>query len=197
ERRDALVALINAQSGATGVVASAVPGGDAFALTAADGRNISLETDGTTTAASVNATFFGFVTGLTGTGAATAVVARGGVQLTSSAPVTVTPATGSPLNGQMSGQGTTGLQTALTDITTVLDRVTGPATLVGTRLAWLGLMDGRLSDESLNLSGDLSRIEDLDVAKAASDLQQLQTFYQGALASGATIMQVSLLNFLK
>jgi flagellar hook-associated protein 3 FlgL len=197
ERRDALVALITAQGAATGVAASAVPGSDAFTLTAADGRNISIETDATVTATSVNADFFGFTTGLTGTGAATSVVARGGVQLTASAPVSVTPATGSVLASQMSGQGTTGLQAALGDLSSVLDRVVGPSTLVGTRLSWLGLLEERLANESLGLASDLSRIEDLDVAKAATELQQLQTFYEGALASGAKLLQLSLLDFLK
>lgn len=195
ERRDALVALINGAG--TGVVASAVPGGDAFALTAADGRNISIETDATVTPTSVNANFFGFATGLTGSGAATAVVARGGVQLTASAPVSVTPASGSTLNSQMSGQGTTGLQTALDEVGSVLDRVIGPSTVVGTRLSWLSLLDERLGNESMGLASDLSRIEDLDVAKAATDLQQLQIFYQGALASGAKLIQLSLLDFLR
>jgi len=197
QRRDALVALINGQSPATGVVASAVPGSTAFALTAADGRNISIETDATVSAASANANFFGFTAGLTGTGAATSVVARGGVQLTAAAPVTVTPATGSALAGQMSGQGTTGIQAALGDLGSVLDRVVLPQVLVGSRLSWVGLLNDRLQSESLSQATDLSHIEDLDVTKAATDLQQLQTFYQAALASGAQLIQLSLLNFLK
>jgi flagellin-like hook-associated protein FlgL len=194
-RRDALVALINGAG--TGVVASAVPGSDAFALTAADGRNISIETDATVTPTSVNANFFGFATGLTTTGVATTVVARGGVQLTASAPVSVTPASGSTLNSQMNGQGTTGLQAALDEIGSVLDRAIVPSTLVGTRLSWLSLLDERLATESIGLASDLSRIEGLDMAKAATDLQQLQTFYEGALASGARLIQLSLLDFLR
>jgi len=125
------------------------------------------------------------------------VVARGGVQLAASGSFSVTPATGSALTGQMTGQGTTGLQAALGGLGAVLDRVIGPETLVGARLSWLGLLDERLADESVGLAGDLSRIEDLDIAKAATDLQLLQTFYQGALASGAQMIQLSLLNFLK
>jgi flagellin-like hook-associated protein FlgL len=197
ERRDALVALINGQSGATGVTASAVAGGAGFALTTADGRNISLETDATVTPASANAVLFGFTTGLTATGAATSVVARGGVKLSASGPVTVAPASASALGTQMTGQGTTGIQAALDEITAALDRAVGPSTLVGARLAWLGLLDDRLSSESLGLSSDLSKVEDLDFAQAATNLQQLQTFYQGALASGAQLVQLSLLDFLK
>jgi flagellar hook-associated protein 3 FlgL len=68
---------------------------------------------------------------------------------------------------------------------------------VGTRLSWLSLLDERLGNESMGLASDLSRIEDLDVAKAATDLQQLQLFYQSALASGAKLIQLSLLDFLR
>jgi flagellar hook-associated protein 3 len=196
-RRDALVALVNAQSGATGVVASAVPGTGGLALTAADGRNISIETDATVTPASVNATFFGFATGLTGTGAATSVVARGGVQLYSSGPVAVTPATGSALNAQISGQGTTGIQATLTDLSLLQDRVAVPQTLVGTQLAWVGLLNDRLQNESLSITRSLSPIEDIDVASAATYLQQLQAVYEGSLASAARVGQISLLDFLK
>ena len=196
-RRDALVALINAQTGATGVVASAIAGGGGFALTAADGRNISIETDATVTPASANATFFGFATGLTGTGAATSVVARGGVQLGATGPVTVTPAAGSALAGQMSGQGTTGIQAALDEIEAMLDRVVVPQTLVGTRLAWVGLLNEGLQGESLGLAQDLSHIESLDIVEAATHLQQLQTAYESSLASAARLSQISLLDFLR
>jgi flagellar hook-associated protein 3 FlgL len=196
-RRDALVARINAQTGATGVVASAIAGSGGFALTAPDGRNISIETDGTVTPASVNATFFGFATGLTGTGAATSVVARGGVQLSASGPVTVTPAAGSGLSAQMSGQGTTGIQAALDALGGTLDRVVVPQTLVGTRLAWVALLNDRLQTDSLGVTTEISHIEDLDIAKAATFLQQLQTTYEGSLASAARLAQVSLLDFLR
>jgi len=197
-RRDALVSLINTQSGATGVVASAVPGGGGFALTTADGRNISIETDATVTPASANATFFGFATGLTGTGpAATSVVARGGVQLRATGPVTVTPADGSALADQMSGQGITGIQAALDALGAVLDRVMLPQTLVGSRLAWVGLINDRLQADSLSVATDLSRIEDLDVAQAAMLLVQLQTAYEASLTSAARLTGVSLLDFLR
>jgi flagellin-like hook-associated protein FlgL len=149
ERRDALVALVNAQSGATGVTASAVPRSDGFALIASDGRNISIETDGTLTPGAVNGVLFGFSAGLTGTGAATSVVARGAVNLRASAPITVTPTTGSPLASQMTGQGSTEIENALSNLHGVLDRVLVPSTLVGTRMAWLATLGERASAEQL------------------------------------------------
>lgn len=196
-RRDALVALINGASGATGVVASAMPATDDFVLTAADGRNISLETDATVASASVNGNFFGFATGLTATGAATSVVARGGVRLTASGPITTDVAAGAQLADQVGGEGTTGIQAALDELVAVLDRATTPSTLVGARLGWLDQLDQRLGDESIGLASTRSRIEDLDYAKAVQDLKQIQTFYEAALVSGARLLQQSLLAFLK
>lgn len=196
-RRDALVALINGASGTTGVAASAVPATDDFVLTAADGRNISLETDATVASTSVNANFFGFATGLIATGAATSVVARGGVRLTASGPITTSVAAGGQFADQVGGEGTTGIQAALDELATVLDRATAPSTLVGARLGWLDQLDQRLGDDSVVLASTRSRIEDLDYAKAVQDLNQIQTSYQAALASGARLLQQSLLAFLK
>lgn len=197
ERRDAFVELVNGQSGLTGVTAVAVPGGDGFALVAEDGRNISLETDGDVTAGGTNAVLFGFTAGLTGTGAATSVVARGGVELRASAPITVTPATGSLLANQMVGHSRTEIENALGNLHGVLDRVVLPSTLVGARVSWLSTISERAAATAVGLKADLSRVEDLDVTKAATDLQVLQTYYQAALATGARLMQQSLLDFLR
>lgn len=196
-RRDALVALVNLQSGATGVTASAVPGGDAFALTASDGRNISIETDATITPGSANAVLFGFTAGLTATGAATSVVARGGVKLSASAPIKVVPSAGSPLASQVVGHSATEIANALGNLHGVLDRVVIPSTLVGARMSWIALLGERASSEAVGLAGQLSKVEDLDFAKAATDLQLLQTFYQAALSSGARLIQQSLVDFLR
>jgi flagellin-like hook-associated protein FlgL len=175
----------------------AVPGTDAIALIADDGRNISIETDATTTWNSVNATVFGFATGLTGTGGATAVVARGGVRLTAAGPIATTVAAGAAYADQVAGEGTTRIQAALGELTTLLDRATAGATTVGNRLAWLGLLDERLAADSVDLAGTLSRTEDLDVVAGILELQQMQLAYERALATSADVLQTSLLDFLR
>jgi flagellin-like hook-associated protein FlgL len=197
QRRDALVAAINLASAATGVVASAVPGTGDFALTAADGRNISIETDSDVSAGSINALGFGFATGLTATGALTTVVARGGVRLSASGPVGVAVAGGGAAADQITGEGTTGIQAALDELRAVQDRAVVPLALVGARLGWLGLVDERLADEGLVLASDLSRTEGLDLAPAAAELAHLEQVYQAAMASSARLMQLTLLDFLK
>lgn len=77
------------------------------------------------------------------------------------------------------------------------DRTTTASILVGTRLGLLDTVESRLQDESLSLSTTLSTIEDADYAKAITELSQIQTFYEGALASGSRLLQQSLVDFLR
>jgi len=188
-RRDALVTLINAQ--VSGVVAAA-SGTAGFTLTAADGRNISMQTDATVTGTSANANFVGYTTGLT----SEVVVARGGITLTAARDFTSTAA--QTPSGQIGGTGAAAsVQRALDELSTALERAMVPATTAGTRLNWLELIEARLRDEAMLVASNLSRIEDLDFVKAVEDLKQIQMFYEAGLASSARILQQSLLNFLK
>jgi flagellar hook-associated protein 3 FlgL len=111
--------------------------------------------------------------------------------------VTVAAAAGSQAADQIRGEGTTSIQAALDELRAVQDRVVVPITLVGTRLAWLGLIDERLGDEGLGLAEDLSRLEGLDLAPAITELTHLEQLYQATLASSARLMQLSLLDFLR
>lgn len=101
------------------------------------------------------------------------------------------------LRDALNANNAAGVRTSLDELTTVLDRVTVSSTLVGVRIGWLALLDERLTDESVVLAGVLSRVEDADIPKAVQEFQQMQTFYEAALASGARLLQSSLLNFLK
>jgi flagellar hook-associated protein 3 FlgL len=83
------------------------------------------------------------------------------------------------------------------NLTTAHDLATSTSVEVGTRLGWLDSLENRLKDETLVFASSLSRIEDADLAQAATDLRQLQTSYEGGLAAGARLLQLSLLNFLK
>jgi flagellar hook-associated protein 3 FlgL len=192
-RRDALVGALNAVSGTTGVLASAA-GADDFVLEATDGRNISIRTDGVTGAGTVNDEVFGFTTGLT----AEAVVARGGLQLTAvDGALTTVAAPGADFADQVGGEGTaSGVRAELDALTVVLDRATLAATTIGVRLGWLDLLDERLATEGVGLAASLSRLEDLDVPRAVAELQRAQSAYEAALASGASLVQLSLLDFL-
>jgi flagellar hook-associated protein 3 len=188
--RDAFVAAVNAASALTGVVATA-DSGVGYTLTAADGRNISIATAAGTGNGSVADEILGFGTAL----ATETVVARGGVRLTASEPFTTTEFN---TTDQIGGDGRSGgVGAALDDLAGALDRIAGPQAKVGGRLSWLDMIEERLGGESIALASTLSRIEDLDVPKAVQELQQTQISYQAALQSGANLLNLSLLDFLR
>ena len=89
------------------------------------------------------------------------------------------------------------VQGSLDNLGALIDRATLASTVVGTRLGWIAALDERLQDESVVLAGSLSRVEDVDIPRAIQDLRQIQTFYEAALASGARLLEQSLLNFLR
>lgn len=90
-----------------------------------------------------------------------------------------------------------GIGATLDDLAAVLDRILVPQTLVGARLGWIALLEDRLGAESVTQAAALSRVEDLDVVRAIQEFQQMKTFYESALASGASVLRLSLLDFLR
>ena len=85
----------------------------------------------------------------------------------------------------------------LDNLSTAHDVATSASVTVGTRLGWLDDLEGRLKDESLVFSSSLSRVEDADMAQAATELRQIQNSYDGGIAAGARLLQQSLLDFLR
>ena len=85
----------------------------------------------------------------------------------------------------------------LDNMQTIHNRVLTASQILGTRLGWLDSLESRLQDESVSNIASLGAVEDADMAKAISDLNQIQTFYEGGLAAGARLLQNSLLNFLR
>ena len=51
--------------------------------------------------------------------------------------------------------------------------------------------------QELGKGPPLSRVEDADMAQAATELRQIQNSYEGGIAAGARLLQQSLLDFLK
>jgi flagellar hook-associated protein 3 FlgL len=189
--RASFLAAVNALSGTTGVTAAAGPG-LGYTLTAADGRNISLQTAAGTGDGSVADEIFQFTSAVP----VQSVVARGAVKLTAAGGFTTTEAN-APAD-QIGGDGVAaGISAALDQLDAVLDRAVLPQTLAGARLGWLDTLEDRLSTASVSTAGTLSRVEDLDVPKAIQEFQQMQLAYQAALASGANVVKLSLLDFLK
>jgi flagellar hook-associated protein 3 FlgL len=89
-------------------------------------------------------------------------------------------------------------------LTTDLDRLdTRVATIrnglstVGARTNQLERMRQAADDMALNVSQSLSDVEDIDLPQTITELQLQQTAYQAALASGARVVQPSLIDFLR
>lgn len=78
-----------------------------------------------------------------------------------------------------------------------LDRITTAGLSAGARLGWLEALDSRQKNEAVALAGTLGTLEDADLTKAISDLNQVQVFYEGGLAASARILRMSLLDFLR
>jgi flagellar hook-associated protein 3 FlgL len=87
--------------------------------------------------------------------------------------------------------------TDLGAIDTAASRVRNALGEIGARSAQLETTKTRSDDLLLNLRDSLSKIEDIDLPKAATDLQIQQVSYQAALAATARVIQPSLVDFLK
>lgn len=88
---------------------------------------------------------------------------------------------------------TTALQSLESNLTDVLNA----RSLVGTGISRLEHADGRLGDQLLSATRYLDDAESTDMAETIIKLNSQQSIYQAALRSGATIIQPSLMDFLR
>lgn len=88
------------------------------------------------------------------------------------------------------------LQDGLSQIDAGMSRIGSSRTLAG---AWLNRADaitGAQDSRSVQLEGERSRAEDLDMVSAISDFQNKQTGYEAALKSYAQVQKLSLFNYI-
>ena len=78
-----------------------------------------------------------------------------------------------------------------------LDTVLGARAQLGVTRGRVELAASRLKDIELNMTKELSLVEDTDVAKALIQLSSQQTAFQAALSSGASVIQPSLMDCLR
>ncbi|HEX4584449.1 MAG TPA: flagellar hook-associated protein FlgL [Burkholderiaceae bacterium] len=95
-----------------------------------------------------------------------------------------------------SAQLQTSLASALGSMGQALDHLTLKQAEVGTQLQQLNSYSTLNNDRTLQASSALSSIQDLDYAKAASQMAQQQTVYQAALQSYSAVSKLSLFNYL-
>lgn len=91
---------------------------------------------------------------------------------------------------------TNGLMTAQRNLDNALENVITVRASVGSRLKELDTVNSSVADRNLQYSETLSRLQDLDYAKAVSDLTQLQVNLQAAQKSFAKVAGLSLFDYL-
>jgi flagellin len=211
ERGGQVAAAINAKSSQTGVTATFSATTGAVALSAADGRNITVKTTAAATAVT---------TGL-GSGAATTVTTRSSVSLSSASSAGITvggqTAAGLTASGFAAGAYTAatatagagvssvdltsvaGSQAALTTLDAAINTVTDSRAAMGAYQNRLSASISNLETTSQNLSASRSRIMDTDYAKESTNLAKAQIISQAATAmlAQANQSQQSVLALLK
>ena len=100
------------------------------------------------------------------------------------------------ING-LENDDTAAISNQLTPLDNGLSQVLGARAETGARLNRLETTENYFANFKLNVSQRLSGVEDTDIAQATTDLVTLQAGYQAALASAASVIQPSLLDFLK
>lgn len=85
---------------------------------------------------------------------------------------------------------------SLSNLDAALDNILVSRAVYGARLNRLEAAENRNTDFELNTTGLLQRVEDLDFAKALTEFQQQQNVQQAALATGARIFSLTLLDFI-
>ena len=68
---------------------------------------------------------------------------------------------------------------------------------IGAKMNRLDLTQSRLEDQEINLRSLKSENEDVDIAETIMELRMQESVYQDSLASGARVMQPTLLDFLR
>ena len=90
----------------------------------------------------------------------------------------------------------TALGSALSSASQALDHLTLKQAQIGDQLQQLNSYSTLNDDRTLQATSALSSIQDVDYAKAASELAQQQTIFQAALQSYSSVSKLSLFNYL-
>jgi len=203
ERGGQMSAAINAVSSQTGVTASFSTTTGAVALSAADGRNITIGINGNATAITSAVTGLTHTTGGTSAGTVVETTVRSTVSLasTSSAGITVAGLTAAGLSASglsaaytaataTAGAGVSSLdlttasgsQAALTTLDSAINTITDSRASMGAYQNRLTASISNLESTSMNLSASRSRILDTDYAKETTSLAKAQIISQAATA---------------
>jgi flagellar hook-associated protein 3 FlgL len=68
---------------------------------------------------------------------------------------------------------------------------------IGSKMNRMEIKENILQGLTISNTEQLSRIEDADIAEAVMNLKSVEVAYQAALASSSSIMELSLMDYLK
>jgi len=100
------------------------------------------------------------------------------------------------LQAGLTANDTATMQASLGSFDTALDAVSTARAQIGARTNRLDSLKQRQDSVSVNLTGLLSQVKDVDMASAITNFTMAQTVYQASLKASAQSMQISLLDFL-
>jgi flagellar hook-associated protein 3 FlgL len=83
------------------------------------------------------------------------------------------------------------------ELSQAIDHLLAVRAEVGARVNRLELTKSRLNDANINFTDLLSKAEDVDVAQVIMELKNQENVYRAALATGARIIQPTLVDFLR
>jgi flagellar hook-associated protein 3 FlgL len=92
---------------------------------------------------------------------------------------------------------TSTLQASIASFDTALNNIDNSRSQVGARVNRLEALKERNDSVSVNLTGLLSQVKDVDMAAAITNFSLAQTVYQASLKASAQTLQTSLLDYLR
>ena len=102
------------------------------------------------------------------------------------------PGGGQPGNTRL----TNNLNTTLQKINNSLEHVLSKESSIGARLVEIETLENVGSDQDIQFEHLLSQLQDVDMAKAASDLQQQKLYLEAAQQSYIKVSGLSLFNYI-
>jgi flagellar hook-associated protein 3 FlgL len=96
------------------------------------------------------------------------------------------------LRDALKNNDSTAVRALIPQVQSLHDQVFSQAALAGSSSQRLDSVQSKLESQQLELAANRSRLEDVDIARAAVDLQTEQNTYQAALAVGSKILSLNL-----
>lgn len=101
------------------------------------------------------------------------------------------------LRDRLNNNDADGLQKSIAELQQKTDQLLQRRVAIGARTNHFEAIKTQLLDQEVNLTDSLDKIEGADIAKLSIEATQQELAYNSSLAIGSTIMQTSLLDFLR